>query len=213
MTNSLSTHSRIKDHLKSLVSFSLTDDILKLAYKVGDAHFYQSQQVDPDVEKLLEDFIAEHIKLLKEPSVDSSYFNAQRLYFKALEHPSLKDRIQYCEGYCVQNYHPMLLAHAWLVFDGHVVIDVSLPSRPKQSKSEPWQSKDTLHIYPKDYILGQIPLGSEYFGLCVDIKHMEKKLKENKSIQPILELLMNPKGNFELFKKYIRLQSTKKKKR
>jgi len=207
------THSRIRDHLKSVFSFSLTDDILKLAYKVGDAHFYQSQQLDPLNEKLIQDFLAEHTKRLKEPSIDSSYFNAQRLYFKALEHTELKDRIQYCEGYCVHNYHPMLLAHAWLVFDAHTVIDVSLPPRPKQSKTEPWQSIDTLHIYPKDQVLGQIPMGSEYFGLCVDIHHLERKLKENQSIQPILELLMNPQGNFELFKKYIRLQSTKSKKK
>jgi len=62
-------------------------------------------------------------------------------------------------------------------------------------------------------VLGQIPMGSEYFGLCVDIHHLERKLKENQSIQPILELLMNPQGNFELFKKYIRLQSTKSKKK
>lgn len=206
-------HSRIRDHLKSVFSFSLIDDILKLAYKVGDAQFYQSKQLDPVDEKLIQDFLAEHTKLLKEPSVDSSYFNAQRLYFKALEHPILKSRIQYCEGYCVHHYHPMLLAHAWLVFDDHTVIDVSLPPRPKQSKTEPWQSIDTMHIYPKDQILGQIPMGSEYFGLCVDIHHLEKKLKDHQSIQPILELLMNPQGNFDLFKKYIRLLGTKNKKK
>jgi hypothetical protein len=207
------TESRIYKYLQSPFKLSFSDEILSFAYRVGDARFFESKMIPKADRQILEKFLAENTKDLKLGTIENAYHNAQYLVIKSATDKDLQGRLQYCEGYFTSISHPLLVSHAWLILDKEYVIDIDIPTTQQiDAETLPWKKiADAIgfQITPTNTILGQIPIGAEYFGICVDVKHLAKKKMKSEST---LEFLNEPRGNFAIFKKYIKFQTLKNKK-